>query len=530
VRARVALTRLRGSLGTRYALGGQIDEMDRSFESARLLWEGLARRHPHNPEYRDWLATAAYWHARAAVAKRGHDRKWTRLLLTADGLWQELAHDQPEDPALLEKAAATRLELLCLRDPGPHYKEVLQTLEEERKGLDERARQHPHDAVLRKRLALICLTLGESHLGTRSPDAARTYWQEAHGHFSQALRGRSPRPPDLLSLALCCCRLMDDRSVDRRHDEAISLLQQAIECLSVLKQRHPDTPCLRMSLLEAHCTQAVCHWKAGRADLARRAFRERIHPLAEQASLHPSDYGRWFNPFYFLLRAAGSLQDANHPAAREVALQAAALAEQCADSPTPDFDFCAELANDLLGIAGLLCRLGEPARSLQLAERGRHLFAGLHRAVPEATEYGRGLSQAWERVAKARWALGLAQEALAAFAESTAVQRQVVARAPSARSEREHLSRCYDRQAHWSRLGGDRGAASAALLEREKLWPGDPGRLMDVSRDFQGLAAAVGHGDESLTPEQQAERQRYLAESQRLWQAAEAARDAQSRR
>jgi hypothetical protein len=136
------------------------------------------------------------------------------------------------------------------------------------------------------------------------------------------------------------------------------------------------------------------------------------------------------------------------------------------------------------------------------------------------------LSDAWQRIAKARWDLGQADEALAAFRESAAVQRQVFERAPSISAYRLALSRCYDRLAYWSSQRGDWAAVAAALLEREKLWPDDAAQLMKVSHDFQELAEALGKGGKQLSPQEQAEQQRYVAESERARRAAEAVRRA----
>jgi hypothetical protein len=205
-----------------------------------------------------------------------------------------------------------------------------------------------------------------------------------------------------------------------------------------------------------------------------------------------------------LTQAAGMLQELDPSTARKAAREAAALAERTAEVPSRDMDFCAALASDSLAVAAVLCRLGEGFESLRLADQGRRLYAGLSRADPAVTAYAHGLSEAWERVGKARWALRRAEEALAAFHESAAVQRQAFARAPSGFA-RLRLSRCYDRIHFYSAQHGKRAAAAAALLEREKLWPGDAERLMEVARDFRQLADAADG----------AERERYLAESER---------------
>jgi tetratricopeptide (TPR) repeat protein len=519
-RVRIALTNVRGTLGNLYAMRGQMAEMDACFGDARDLWQALARQAPRNPEYRDWLAATCYWQSLAAANQVQHERR-VRLVQQANALWQELAEEQPGNMVLLQKVADTRWELLTLRDPGPGWKEILPPLEEERALLNKRVGADPANTALRKRLALTCLVLGEFRLGKGGPRAALPCWRQAYGHYRTLARARPDDPLVKLNLGLCCSRLMGGQSADPYYAEAVALFGQAGKRLAALAKQHPDGDWLRPALLEAHCSLAVCHWKVGRTAQAEHTFRDKVRPLAALVNQHPADQKQTFTVLYALLRAAGALRDAKHPAVLALAREAAALAEQHADTPSRDPEDCESLANYSLGIAVLLCQLGDPAESLRQAEQGRRLFAGLRRAVPALPRYGAGLSAAWERIAKARWALGQRDEALAAFRESAAVQRQVVAQAPSVRAYRQQLSRCYDKLAHWSGLHGDRAGAAAALLEREKLWPGDAEQLLEVSRDFQELAEAVSKGRKKLSPQEQAERQRYLDHSARAKRAAE---------
>jgi hypothetical protein len=219
--------------------------------------------------------------------------------------------------------------------------------------------------------------------------------------------------------------------------------------------------------------------------------------------------------------AANSLEKSKPSACLLVAREIATLTERCADAPLRDWVLSEQIAARSVDVSALLCRLGCPAEALVQAERGRRLYEGLRRAIPNVPEYGHGLSDAWQRIAKARWALGQRDEALAAFRECAAAQRAVVEQAPSIDLYRAQLGRCYGFLVHWGGLRGDRATVAAALLEQEKLWRGDAEKLMKVSRDFRELAEAVGRERERLTPDDLAERQRYLAESERIRQAVE---------
>ncbi len=311
-----------------------------------------------------------------------------------------------------------------------------------------------------------------------------------------------------LNLALCCSGLMDGQAADPYYIEAVSLFDQAAKRLATLEQKVSSSEWIRRTLLETYCSLAVCHWKVGRTTQAEQTFREQVQSLAAQVSEHAVDLKHRFNAGVLLLCAADSLESAKHSAALMIVRKVAVLADQCNGSPTRDQEFCESLAMYSLMISAFLSRLGDPAEALRQAEQARLLFAGLRRAVPAVPRYGQGLSNAWERIAKARWGLKQRDEALAAFRECAEMQRKVVEQAPSVRPFRLRLSHCYDRLAHWGGLHDDRATVAAALLEREKLWPNDAEELMKVSSDFLNLAEAVRKSREKLSSEEEAERQR----------------------
>ncbi|MCI0463578.1 MAG: hypothetical protein L0Z62_42120 [Gemmataceae bacterium] len=107
-------------------------------------------------------------------------------------------------------------------------------------------------------------------------------------------------------------------------------------------------------------------------------------------------------------------------------------------------------------------------------------------------------------------------EALAAFRETVAVLRQAFEQTPTVSELRLPLSKYSGRLAYWLGLHGQRVEAATCYGEQEKLWPDDPEKLMELSRDFEQLAAGVEQSQKELTPVEQAERQRYLDESARL--------------
>jgi tetratricopeptide (TPR) repeat protein len=452
-----------------------------------------------------------------------------RLFLQTLALWQELAEEQPGNPDLLAKLAGAYFHLLTWRDPGQYGEECGRVLEEERDRLARLADGGASGSALRKRLALISLVLGELRHGMRPPREAVPCWRQAYARYKQLAEARANDPLTELCLALCCFRLMEGGSASPYCAEAVALLEEAGRRLGALAAQHPDEDGPRRVHLQTCCTLAVCHWVAGRADEAEQTFRDRVRPLVARASEHLSDPGQALDALGALQHVAGLLEAAKCPAGLAVAREAAALAARCADAPSRDLASSEDLAYFTLTITGLLCRLGDPAESLRQAEQSRRLYAALCAAAPDVPHYGEGLSEAWTRVGKACWQLGQGEETLAAFQESAAVQRRILAKAPSVPRYRKELSRCYDRLAYWGGLHGDRATVAAALLEREKLWPDNSEELRKVSHDFRKLADTVGQGRERLSPAEDAERRRYLAESERTRPAAESVGAGQAR-
>jgi serine/threonine protein kinase/tetratricopeptide (TPR) repeat protein len=519
IRVRIALTNVRGTLGNLYGLRGQTGRMQDCFRDAGQLWESVVRQEPQNPQYRDWLATTYYWQAIAAGRQRPHPQA-LRFTQQAYALWQELADEQPDNVMALEKAAFSRALLLNVGDAGAWWEEMLPVLEEEKARLGKRLAEDAADTVCRKRLALTCLVLGELHRGRKADREAVACLRQAYEHYEN-LAGAQPEDPlVLMSLALCCFRLMTGDSADPYYTAAVARLGEAADRLTARTHKHPGNACLRHMRLGVYGYLAACHWKADRTAQAEAVFDNQVQPLLAQISQHPADWrgGALAN----LQDAARWVWQVKRPAAVQMAQAAAALAEKYADDLLHDPEFCEYLASASLSISILLNQLGRPAESVRVAEQARRLYTGLNRAAPDVLYYGLCLSSAWERIGKARSALGQGDEALAAFRQSAAVQRRVVEQAPSIPAYRRVLSRCYDRLVHWGMLHGDRATAAAALGEREKLWPNNAEELMEVGRDFEKLAQEVAKGRQQLSPPEQAERQHYLQESARLKQAAQA--------
>lgn len=230
----------------------------------------------------------------------------------------------------------------------------------------------------------------------------------------------------------------------------------------------------------------------------------------------------WLDALWHLV---STHMDAQRPhAALAPARKAAALLARYANNPPGNTGVRHQLGLWAISFSVALRKTGTPAEALSLGEHAVKIFQDLTRDDPKQLRHGWGLMNGWTGLGKARWEFGRAEEAMAAFREAVVVQRQVFEQAPSVNEYRHELSRCYDRLLHWSCLRGQWAEAAAALLEQEKLWPGDAERLLEVARDWEKLAAAVGQGQTEQSPPEQAERQRSIDESARVARSAAAVR------
>jgi tetratricopeptide (TPR) repeat protein len=192
--------------------------------------------------------------------------------------------------------------------------------------------------------------------------------------------------------------------------------------------------------------------------------------------------------------------------------------------PSHELGFLKDLGEQSTVCSALANQLGDWALALQQGDLARRVIEIRMRIAPDDVRQGNALSGAWERVAKAHWSLGDRAQALADFRQSAACQRLLFERDPSIAKWRNALSQCYSRLVFYASQSGELNTAADAILERVKLWPNDRKQLAQAAEDFQTLADQVSaRGAGHPSGQDLVERDRYLAESRRLKQAADAA-------
>jgi tRNA A-37 threonylcarbamoyl transferase component Bud32/tetratricopeptide (TPR) repeat protein len=516
---RIALTKVYGRLGTLYGERGQKAEADANFQQARVLWEPLANEVAGTPDCRDWLATTYTWQDRQDIPR------YFKSLQRADAIWQNLADEQPGNLDFMHKLWECRLQITGYIGDGLVRGDCLPLLEQNRTELDQLVRQNPADRGLRRRLALTCFLLGEIYALNPSTGKASSSWRESYEHYNLLAEGCRDDLLGNILLAISCSRLIRAQPTDPYYLQAVLLLEQAGRRLNALVKQEPQSDWLRELLLEDYCYLALCHAKTGQTARAEQAANDRVCVLATPLAAERIAPEFALERAVTLLAFGQLLREAKQPApSLRLARQAAAVSSELAVYPSHHPGFLYDLGRLLLDCSALANQLGEPTLSLQQAELGRRTIEEWIRTAPDGVRHEDWLSAVWMRIAKARWGLGEREQALAAFRESTAIQKRLFERVPTNHAYRVWLSQCYDRLVFYgSQRGALRGAADA-ILERTRLWPDNGNQLAKSADDFSSLAEQVtartcGH----LSPENQAERDRYLTESRRIRQAAEAA-------
>ncbi|HZU38940.1 MAG TPA: protein kinase [Gemmataceae bacterium] len=510
---RRALTSVRISRGVLNRYRGQMDRAAKCFSSAGDLWAPLVRGDPANREYRDWLATTELWSGRTHV---GDFARTLEAVEDAQGLWQELADEDPTNPGLVSRLAYCR-RIILESIPGctSGASQALPSLAAYRARLERKLRVQPDNVQLRRQLAFTCLVLATIYDHESSASQASSLWEQACKHY-RWLAGRSQ--VDVMTkfnLASCCARLMHPTASDPNYLEATRLFTEVDAFLG--KRASAIAHDVRLEELQRQTREglALCCWKAGNAAEADQWVLRLTETVAERGRA-VSSQGRpsleWIKE---LTSAAAAFRSTRPSTALTLTQQAATVAHQYDAVGISDRQFRQQLGIIFAQVANLEYQLGLPTQSLHSAECARRILEGLCREVPAMPAYRSELHDVWVRIAKAHWVQGRFDEALACFRQSVADQRQALELVPHSPRDRLILDRAYEQLAYYSSQRRAWLPAVDAHLDRAKLWSADPGRRLVVAKDLAELARTISQ-QPNLSAAERAQQQRCVNESQRI--------------
>jgi tetratricopeptide (TPR) repeat protein len=342
---------------------------------------------------------------------------------------------------------------------------------------------------------------GQRNLAEQDLEKARVFWEELERADGSNRHFRSR----LASTHSC---LGSSYAARGRPAQALSALEEASRRIRILNAEQPTIEGQLLAWTNEEVLARVLA-SAGRQEESRRVLDALSVSMSQltvppMTPASPSDSGR---------------QSDGSPAAVR---QAADRPTGSGADPSREVAVRAGLARQLIVVCIHLRSAGEHAQAVRVAENAVRLLKELRDAEPDQLDHRLDLSEAWHWLGKFRWNLGQSDPALDALRQAVAEQRHVFEQAPAVYDHRLALSKRYDALVHFLLASGKLAEAETCFLAHEKLWPADPERLREVSRDLGRLAAAVGGGREQLTATEQAERQRYREQSERVARKAEA--------
>jgi len=517
---------IQGKLADAYGWNGQLREAERCLLDATKLCEPLALRDPHNRLYRKWLAILKQKYAGVLVsAKVEQYQEHLEAFWEACGLWQELLREDPGNIEFLDLFEHCQVNEMQLPDDLTFRIAAKPILQRDLPVLAFKVSRDAGNEAARWRLALTCFLLGEIEHANHREKEATDHWLQAHELYGRMAPSPTPDCMTELFFGLCCYRLMPAASNERYYRDAIRLFERVDKQLADILAKSPFMPGLWNAFLKSQRSLVLCHWKAGNAIEGDKAYRSMLKALIVQVEKYPANIDAFFRMICAPIETGHALRDAQNPAAalalaREAAAEMSGRAKM-QSMPTYELNSKERLADAYLSLAALLCQLDDASLSLRFAEEARRMCESLCQQIPNLPRYCVGLGSAWERIGKAHSKLKEWDKAEAAFRESAATGRRRLELAPSY-ANRVSLSRCFDRLAGACNERNDWSEVAKTLLEKEQLWSEYPKELRNVSRSFQDLADRVGKRMKQLLPSVLAERNRYLAESERIARRADA--------
>jgi tetratricopeptide (TPR) repeat protein len=515
---RTELAEVTTSLGNVYLRTWHFDQAGATFRRALGLWQQLVREDNQSRVYRSGLAKAHEWLGsvhQADCCLPGQMEEFT----AAYRLWQDLTRERPTAKVLLARAR-------CASEVGRitasiSTADALRCLEDAKRIATDLLAKGPANHSAWGVLAATYVALGELH-HRDSPSEERRYWRLAYDQNKKLLREVPGDFTVMSNLARCCVWLSGGKAGDPFAAEAIALYAQALGRLEAQLRVDPDNTDLNL-LLRSSYALGVCYQQAGQRERARRAFRRCASLGRELAARHPQVAVFGLGWAEGLAAVAVLEVESGHPArARDIARQAIAVFTRLLRHPANPPEARAGLWGQFRAMASLLRRRGAAAEAVVLAEQVKEIFEQLYRETPTQGLYGLLVSESWAQIAKSRWRLGQHDKTLAALRQALHVQQQLCDRFPKVADYRLALADRWFRLARFLGERGNRPEAARGFVEQARLSQNDVVNLSRAAQGLRALAMDVRPGRIPLSWADQAERQRYLADADRVkrWAAA----------
>jgi tetratricopeptide (TPR) repeat protein len=491
---------------------------------AQQQYEGMAAELGDNPRAEEALVRS--WIRLAQINRDlGSKAEAEQAARTSVALAEKLVQKAPSSNNRGLLAWAWEERMLAATDAGEQRRATRHVLEL-REAL---VREDPENEAALSALARTCYNTGVGHDEAGDHKEAVVWISRARDLLQRkAAAGAVPLEIDELraQVLLHLARLQAGPRF-ARFAEALASCQQAIDLWARLAREHPRERRLVLDLSDALDERHLIQGQASRPPADRIASLRQAGSVLDEmlAAGVPSGDTR---AQVQIKRARVAynlsltyLDNGQSAQARPVLEQTRELCDKLLLTHPDDSELHYWLAVSCTNLAGLNEKEGK-GQVLGLLEQARPSMEVAVRAFPapaRRSELGyllQSLGQEYHRLGQPEKASRLLQEAIER-------QRQVCAKEPGSVPYRHALAGHYLELAKVQRSRNLLGKAVAAALEARKRYHDSPAELYQVAVELARCMNRVGEGRTTLSPEQEAERQRYASHTLKTLKAAVAA-------
>jgi serine/threonine-protein kinase len=461
------------------------------YERARDLLAALALEQPANEKLRGKLAKI-YRNLGLLRDEAGRPAEALACYKRAHDLFEALTRERPDVGEYRGDLAATHNNLGLLHGAADRPSEALTSFGRAHDLFEALTREWPAVAAYRHGLAANQVSLGTQQVTAGRPAEALACYERARDFF-QALTREWPADTGYRGeLAEVGLNLGHLRSAMGQPAEALACYERARDLLEALARDHPTVIAYKDRLAKCLVGFGLLQARVNRPEEALASFRRARGLFDDLARGQPNDVESRRGLAGTCSNLGNLLVSLDRTGEARPCLELALDLRAGLARERPTAAAWGELAaaHDNLGL--LLAATERSGEAVVHHREAREILEGLIREQPNAPDLRSQLGGTWNNLGLALERLGLRQEAASAYRSAVGHQRAALDLAPRIVRHRQFLSNHYRNLAKVSRELRRPAEATAAIRERQALWPDDPTELYDAACDLALLAPLAG--------------------------------------
>jgi tetratricopeptide (TPR) repeat protein len=390
------------------------------------------------------------------------------LLDDALDYYQAFIAERADDPKLREELAAAHFRVGKITGETGSTEAAMTSLQAAADIQSALLKEQPDEPRFELALSNSWNEMGRLEIQRQQLPQAQTMFEQARD-LRQKLVTRAPN--DLEYQRKLANSFMNLGAVDgaaNRLPEALKSTRQAIELHQQLTTKEPNNPFFRRDLAKAYYNLALLERRAGRPADALASCRKSL-ALYQQLYDEQPQVIEFQGLLTFTTRLADELAQESGRNADALAAydDARRLVAKLIERNPLSSEYRAELAVILRQIGQ---RTAEPDQSLEAYRQAKDIWTQLARDNPAVPRYQADLAAIWQEIGQVEQGRQHFAEALSAFEQVLAIDRQLAAQFPNVEFQ-DALARAYTKVALIERALPDRlDAARAKLDEALKIY------------------------------------------------------------